>query len=127
MVNKEDWKTLEIPTQIETFFLERTLTKEDIAYIKEGHRPEEMEDKWFMYWESGKLFIHRSWTGYCIYIVELSENGKLKTIVNRDPQQYKETDIELDKLQLNILINRLVKQNGENARLMKLFLERKKL
>lgn len=40
---------------------------------------------------------------------------------------YKETDIELDKLQLNTLINRLVKQNGENARFMKLFLERKKI
>ncbi len=85
-----------------------------------------MEDKWFMYCEDHKLFIHRSWTGYCIYIVELSDNGKLKTIVNRDPQQYKETDIEQDKLQLNILINRLVKQNGENARLMKLFFERRK-
>lgn len=126
MVKKDDWKTLEIPTQFETFFLERTLTKKDLAYIKEGHRPEEMEDKWFMYCEDHKLFIHRSWTGYCIYIVELSENGKLKTIVNRDPQQYKETDIEQDKLQLNILINRLVKQNGENVQFMKLFLERRK-
>lgn len=126
MVKKDDWKTLEIPTQFETFFLERTLTKKDLAYIKEGHRPEEMEDKWFMYCENNKLFIHRSWTGYCIYIVELSDNGKLKTIVNRDPQQYKETDIEQDKLQLNILINRLVKQNGENAQFMKLFLERRK-
>ncbi len=27
MVKKDDWKTLEIPTQFETFFLERTLTK----------------------------------------------------------------------------------------------------
>ena len=126
MVKKDDWKTLEIPTQFETFFLERTLTKKDLAYIKEGHRSEEMEDKWFMYCEDHKLFIHRSWTGYCIYIVELSDNGKMKTIVNRDPQQYKETDIEQDKLQLNILINRLVKQNGENARLMKLFFERRK-
>ncbi|WP_199485647.1 hypothetical protein [Absiella sp. AM29-15] len=126
MIKKDDWKTLEIPTQFETFFLERTLTKKDLAYIKEGHRPEEMEDKWFMYCENNKLFIHRSWTGYCIYIVELSDNGKLKTIVNRDPQQYKETDIEQDKLQLYILINRLVKQNEENARLMKLFFERRK-
>lgn len=54
MVKKEDWKTLEIPTQFETFFLERTLTNEDLTYIKEGHRPEEMEDKWFMYCEDHK-------------------------------------------------------------------------
>lgn len=126
MVTKGDWKTIEIPAQTEEFVLEKTLTHDDINLIKEGHRPEEMEDKWFMYCENSKLFIHRSWTGYCIYIVTISENGELKAIVNRNPEQYKENDIERDRIQLNVLINRLIRQNEENARLMKLYFERAK-
>ncbi len=126
MVRKDDWKTIEIPEQVEEFVLEKVLTCEDVKLIREGHKPEEMEDKWFMYCENGKLFIHRSWTGYCIYIVELSEDGILKITVNRNPEQYKENDVERDKIQLNILINGLIKQNQANARLMKMYIERTK-
>ncbi|MDE7222808.1 MAG: hypothetical protein K2O34_03370 [Acetatifactor sp.] len=126
MVKKNDWKTVEIPVQTEEFVLEKALTPDDIKLIKEGHRPKEMADKWFMYCEDNKLFIHRSWTGFCIYIVDISENGELKAIVNRDPGQYKETDIERDRTKLNILINSLIRRNGENARLMKSYIEQAK-
>lgn len=85
-----------------------------------------MEDKWFMHYENSKLFIHRNWTGYCIYVVDISESGELKAIVNRNSEQYKENDIERDKIQLNILINGLIRRNGENARLMKSYIERAK-
>jgi len=33
-----------------------------------GLVPEEIEDKWFIYWEDDTLFFHRSWTGNCIYV-----------------------------------------------------------
>lgn len=125
MVNKNDWKTIEMPELAETFIIEKTLTSSDLEYIKEGHKPQEMEDKWFMYYEDNHLFIHRSWTGYCIYIIDFSENGKLKITVNRNPEQYKEESIENDRIMVNILINQLVHQNGENAKLMKLYLDRK--
>lgn len=124
MVRKDDWKTVEIPAQIEEFVLEKRLTHDDIKRIEAGHRPEEMEDKWFMYYENNKLFLHRSWTGYCIYVVDISESGELKAIVNRNSEQYKEKDIERDKTQLNILIDGLIRRNGENARLMKSYIER---
>lgn len=123
MVRKDDWKTVEIPAQIEEFVLEKRLTRDDIKWIEEGHRPKEMEDKWFMYYENNKLFIHRSWTGYCIYVVDISESGELKAIVNRNSEQYKEKDIERDKIKLNNLINGLIRRNGENARLMKSYIE----
>ncbi len=123
MVRKDDWKTVEIPAQIEEFVLEKRLTRDDIKRIEEGHRPEEMEDKWFMYYENSKLFIHRSWTGYCIYVVDISESGELKAIVNRNSEQYREKDIERDKILLNILIDGLIRRNGENARLVKSYIE----
>lgn len=126
MVKKDEWKTVDIPEQTEEFVLEKKLTPDDIKRIEEGHRPKEMADKWFMYCENNKLFIHRSWTGYCIYVVDISESGELKAIVNRNPEQYKEKDIERDRIQLNILINGLTRRKGENAQLMKLYIEQAK-
>lgn len=126
MVQKTDWKTIEMPAQTEQFVIEKTFTDTEIDYLKEGHRPQEMEDKWFMYYEDHKLFIHRSWTGYCIYIIDLSESGRLNITVNRNPGQYKEGSIESDRILVNILINQFVKQNAENGELMKRYLARKK-
>ena len=125
MVQKGDWKTVDLPEQTAQFVLERTLSDKDLEAIQEGHRPQEMEDKWFMYQEDGKLFIHRSWTGYCIYVVELSQTGKLCVTVNRNPEQYRGTDLEQDRLLVEILINQLIQTNHENAELMKRYMERK--
>lgn len=119
MVKKTDWKTEEMPEQVESFVMERSLTDSETEYIKEGHRPQEMEDRWFMYYEDETLFIHRSWTGYCIYKIDLSKPGELNVTVNRNPEQYKENSVENDRIMVNILINQLLRQNGENAELMK--------
>lgn len=124
MVKKSDWKTLEMPQENEEFILEGSLSNEDIELIKEGFLPKEMEDKWFMYYEDDKLFIHRSWTGYCIYIVDTSEMSKLKVIVNRNPEQHKETDVEKDKIMVNIQLNSLLNKRGQNAELMKDYIKR---
>lgn len=126
MVQKGDWKTVDLPEQTAQFVLERILSDEELEAIQEGHRPQEMEDKWFMYQEDDKLFIHRSWTGYCIYVVELSQTGKLSVTVNRDPEQYRETDLEQDRRLVDILINQLIQTNHENAELMKRYMDRKR-
>ena len=49
MIQKSDWKTLEMPPRTASFTLSYPLADSDLAAIREGHRPEEMEDKWFMY------------------------------------------------------------------------------
>lgn len=126
MVKKEDWKNHAMPAQTEYFVLERTLTENELARLRHGHLPQEMEDKWFCYCEGDTLFIHRSWTGHCIYLVALSQSGVLNVTVNRDPAQYRETDIECDKIQLKILLNQLTGKHGENAALMKAYLAQKR-
>ena len=125
MVKKSDWKTLEMPGQTTEFVINRELKDNEKEYIKEGHKPQEMEDKWFMYYEDNKLFIHRSWTGYCIYIIDCSRSPELYVTASRNPEQYKETDIEKDKIQVNILINQLIRRNEENAKEMDLSKENK--
>lgn len=78
-----------------------------------------------MYKRGAQATGNGSWTGYCIYIIDLSENGKLNIIVNRNSEQYKEESIERDRIMVTILINQLIKKNGENAKLMKMYLARK--
>lgn len=126
MVKKTDWNSLaDMPQETEHFVLERQLSETEISILKEGHRPEEMEDKWFMYWEDNKLYFHRSWTGICIYIVSLMEGtDKLDVIVNRNPNEYKETNIEQDKTMLQILINRYIGEGNRNAELMNEYIKR---
>src|SRR5690349_10077515 len=40
-----------------------------------GFIPRQMEDKWFVFMENDSLFFHRSWTGTCIYVLEMKKIG----------------------------------------------------
>lgn len=122
MVTKDDWKTEEMPGQRAQFLLERPLTEADLTALRAGHKPREMEDKWFMYCQGERLFFHRSWTGFCIYMVDFSRPGQLQVTVNRNPAQYTETSLERDRLMVQILLNRFAGRPGENAGLMKQYL-----
>jgi ADP-ribosylglycohydrolase len=83
-----------------------------MSRIRRGVIPEEMEDKWFVYWEEDTLFFHRSWTGFCVYVVRFScdENGGLMVSadVNRDPDEYTNTDDLHDAALIDYLIDVLL-------------------
>ena len=96
LVRKKDWKTLEMPEQNEYFELSININREQLSILRHGHYPREMEDKWFWYMEDNVLYAHRSWTGFCIYIADFSEIGKVRVTVNRDPEQYTCTSIDED-------------------------------
>ena len=105
MARRGDWKSKPMPAQHETFLLERTFCAGEMASLRRGHIPQDMEDKWFWYMENSTLFAHRSWTGYCIYRIDFPEDGPLRVTVNRDPEQYACTSIEEDKVSLNKLLD----------------------
>lgn len=114
IATKEDWEISPMPDKNAAFTIERRFTDEEIENLKAGHIPQEMEDKWFAYFEDNKLYIHRSWSGNCIYIVEFNmktksifrfKANKHHVIVNRDENQYTNTDIEEDLEQVNQLLN----------------------
>jgi hypothetical protein len=77
-----------------------------------GLVPEEMEDKWFIYWQDDALFFHRSWTGFCVYIVRFSPEGDghrmVQADLNRDPEQYGGTSDEHDARMISYLIDLLL-------------------
>ena len=95
-----DWKTKELPLKRTTIHLDRTFSLQEMKHIRKGVIPEQMEDKWFIYWKDGNLFFHRSWTGFCIYVVRFVAKADnfmmIEADVNRNPKQYDETNNEND-------------------------------
>ena len=90
IVKKEDWNILEMPKSHVCYDMDCCYTQYNIEILKEGHRPRAMEDHWFAYYEDGKLYIHRSWSGYCLFIVEIDTDSSIMHITaNRDASQYK--------------------------------------
>ena len=69
-----------------------------------GLVPVEMEGKWFIYYEDGWLYLHRSWTVALIYWIKLDGRPAgvcvVDSWVNRNPEEYKETDIDYDRQML---------------------------
>ena len=79
-----------------------------------------MEDKWFEYFENNILYIHRSWTGICIYKVRFSTDRRIEeVVVNRDSEQYRETNIERDKVQVMMRINSMCGRTGNGELMLK--------
>jgi hypothetical protein len=113
-----DWQTKPLPPQRSTVALDRRFSAHEIQRMRLGLVPEEMEDKWFVYWENDRLFFHRSWTGNCIYIVRFAAEGDsyrmVEAEVNRDPEQYREINNALDVRMISYLIDvLLLKQDAE--------------
>lgn len=105
IAERNDWKTVDMPRQRETFLLRRTFTPSQMAALRRGNVPQAMEDKWFWFMEGDSLFAHRSWSGFCIYRIDFKPEGKHLVTVNRDPEQYGGTDAAEDAENLNKLLN----------------------
>lgn len=90
----------------------RTFDATEYARLQRGLIPEQMEDKWFIFYEAPLLFLHRSWTGVCAYVVTLrdEEGGAAveEAWVNRAPAEYSETDAAYDAKMLAFLVDRLL-------------------
>ena len=98
---ESDWSIEPLPALHEVVELGQVYSDKDIEAIRKGFVPEEMEEKWFIYWKDERLHFHRSWTGFCIFILEFERRSQgyvaTRFLVNRDPQQYKADDAEKDR------------------------------
>jgi hypothetical protein len=87
-------------------------SSEEFDRISRGLIPYAMEDKWFIYLDGNTLYMHRSWTGNCIYQVEFEAVAEKHIVrcalVNRDQTQYKSTDDVYDAALLHFLISNLL-------------------
>ena len=106
---RDSWKTLPLPEVRAPLGFEESYTSEEFERIKRGLIPQEMEDKWFVFYEGAWLYLHRSWTGACIYGLrfEPADEGAstVESWVSRDTNHYRETRIDYDRAMLKFLID----------------------
>ena len=105
IAERGDWKTTDMPSTHESFTLHRDITPQQMAALRRGNIPQEMEDKWFWFMEGDILYAHRSWTGFCVYRVEFKPDGYHFVTVNRDPEQYSCASVTEDTETLNSLLD----------------------
>ena len=74
IATRQSWKTLPPGPMAPVPYI-AAFSQQEYARIRRGLIPVEMEDKWFMFWEADSLFLHRSWTGHCVYRVEFQSSG----------------------------------------------------
>ena len=99
-MTRDDWKLRKMPKSRSTIRVSRRFSAREIEKIKLGFRPPDMDYKWFIFFEQARLYIHRSWTGYCIYIVRFENEGRdyvaCEVRANRNPKQYGVSDDSYD-------------------------------
>ena len=106
IADRNDWTRLDMPEQHDTFIFQRPFTAQQMAILRRGNIPQEMEDKWFWFMEGDTLYAHRSWTGICVYRIDFSfKDNQHKITVNQDPGQVGSTDEEEARRVLNNLLN----------------------
>lgn len=89
---KSSWKIKALPRQRARLDLALSLTASQFETMKQGVIPQEMEDRWFIFFEDGWLNLHRSWTGFCIFRIKIERvKGNFLTTeawVNRNKKQF---------------------------------------
>ncbi len=106
---KETWKNIPIdnPKRIDIDLL---FTDKQFSKLTTGLIPQQMEDKWFIYFEDEWLYFHRSWTGYGMYKAKLNkivEGYSIKEFwAERNQEKYKNEDDNTDIETFSFLIAR---------------------
>jgi hypothetical protein len=59
-----------------------TFSEQEYDVIRRGLVPVEMEDRWFIFWEEASLFVHRSWTGFCVYQVAFQVTANSAAVIS---------------------------------------------
>jgi hypothetical protein len=86
---------------------------EEFALLKDGLIPEEMEDKWFIYYEEPHLFFHRSWTGLPVYRVTLQSEAAggataIEALWSKEDTQPSATNQDYEAQVLDFLVSNLL-------------------
>ncbi len=121
IAKRDDWKTQPMPSASTKIALEKFYSQEEFDRIAAGLIPEQMEDKWFIFYEAPWLYLHRSWTGFCIFKVRfevVGESVKIAEVeVNREQGQQLNTDHERDASMLGILLDSRARRDVRNEML----------
>jgi 8-oxo-dGTP pyrophosphatase MutT (NUDIX family) len=96
IARRSDLTTRPLPAARVTLPLELRFGPSEMAAIRRGLVPSEMDERWFFFYEDGVLHCHRSSTGICIYRVYFrpTDSGweAWQVEINRRRDEYGQTD-----------------------------------
>ena len=96
---------------------ERVWSQEEWERICLGWQARDMDEKWDIFAEDSKLFMHQSWTGYCIYEASfIGADGGVRItegVVESDQSRYRSPSEEFDCVMVELLIRSILL--GETA------------
>lgn len=100
IATKNSWKIKPLPDKHKVIPMEVSIPSWAMNIVRYGHIPDAMEDHWFMYCDDTTIRYYRSWTGFCIYVAKYEDDGVecriTELMVNREPEQYRETNNDKD-------------------------------
>jgi ADP-ribosyl-[dinitrogen reductase] hydrolase len=109
IATKETWKNIPIdnPKRIDIDLL---FTDKQFSKLKNGLIPQQMDDKWFIYYENEWLYFHRSWTGNGMYKAKMKKVSDGYSVTEfwaeRNQEKYKNEDDNTDIETFTFLIAR---------------------
>jgi hypothetical protein len=108
---RDSWMRIPMPEAKMQLEVDRTFSQEECECLQRGRIPQDMDDRWFIYFEDDWLFLHRSWTGHGIYQIRLEpskEGCKIAEVwANGDPSQFRPGTPEENNRLLSGLLNNL--------------------
>ncbi|MFB6439843.1 hypothetical protein ACFCVY_24170 [Streptomyces sp. NPDC056411] len=100
----------------------RVWSESEWQRIQLGYRAASMDEKWTIYAEDDRLFLHRSWTGYLMYeatFAKVDGGGWRITsaLVESDPERYRSASADYDRITLELVISAvLLDERAEDLR-----------
>lgn len=105
IAQSSSWLTHEMAPERETILFEETYTYQQFRRMLYGYVPSGMDDEWFIYFERSWLKIVRSWTGHCLFMLNVEESNADITshhlVINKNTCQnpYSETALSVETVQ----------------------------
>jgi ADP-ribose pyrophosphatase YjhB (NUDIX family) len=122
LVTADDWSELHtMPARHVVLDLKLIYDDAQMAAIRQGFRPNNMDQKWFIYFTDNCLYLHRSWTGNLIFQIQFAQKDTSwqaeQAIANRDHEEWGNADDDQDRHLIADIIdtNLLTQENREQV------------
>ena len=106
------WPNKPMPDGSKVLEIEGTYSRDEYVTISQGFIPQSAKDKWFIYLEDQWLYIHRSTSGSCIFMLKLVVQEDYYAtptlLVNNDPQQFNSQNDEYNVTLVAYLVDNLL-------------------
>ena len=105
---RHSWRNLDFSGPFVEIPWQDSFSKPQFDLIRRGAIPEEMEDRWFAFYEEPELFLHRSWSGLCFYRVTFARYGERYAVQSARVRDWEGLEIEDEVKFIDFLVHRLL-------------------